>query len=195
MEAIALEIPKVFRQKVHQLQYFIVQDVQTLVEKENLYFYVPIMSKLICHVGIFTITIFQLYPINAQGKLTETSLKPWSMLTAEFLEPKSLFLTGEVIFMFETLCLLVSKFHDFFKLQRYLFFQISIHFAGQDQVELEVTLPGEGKDRVFRVAMKWVAQVSLYALEEALEGSYFSFKFFNNFKLFNIVTKCFNFFS
>ncbi|GAB6018873.1 argonaute 1 [Chamberlinius hualienensis] len=41
---------------------------------------------------------------------------------------------------------------------------------GRDRVELEVTLPGEGKDRVFRVAVKWVAQVSLYALEEALEG-------------------------
>jgi eukaryotic translation initiation factor 2C len=41
---------------------------------------------------------------------------------------------------------------------------------GKDRVELEVTLPGEGKDRVFRVSMKWVAQVSLYALEEALEG-------------------------
>ena len=38
------------------------------------------------------------------------------------------------------------------------------------QVELEVTLPGEGKDRVFKVSMKWVAQISLYALEEALEG-------------------------
>ena len=38
------------------------------------------------------------------------------------------------------------------------------------QVELEVTLPGEGRDRVFRVAIKFVAQVSLYALEEALEG-------------------------
>lgn len=35
---------------------------------------------------------------------------------------------------------------------------------------MEVTLPGEGKDRVFKVAMKWVAQISLYALEEALEG-------------------------
>lgn len=34
----------------------------------------------------------------------------------------------------------------------------------------QVTLPGEGKDRVFRVALKWVAQVSLFALEEALEG-------------------------
>ena len=33
-----------------------------------------------------------------------------------------------------------------------------------------MTLPGEGKDRVFKVSIKWVAQVSLYALEEALEG-------------------------
>lgn len=35
---------------------------------------------------------------------------------------------------------------------------------------LKVILPGEGKDRVFRVVIKWVAQVSLFALEEALEG-------------------------
>ncbi|XP_076639540.1 protein argonaute-1 [Colletes latitarsis] len=41
---------------------------------------------------------------------------------------------------------------------------------GSDKIELEVTLPGEGKDRVFRVVMKWLAQVSLFALEEALEG-------------------------
>ncbi|XP_021965366.1 protein argonaute-2 isoform X2 [Folsomia candida] len=41
---------------------------------------------------------------------------------------------------------------------------------GNDRVDLEVTLPGEGKDRVFRVQIKWVARVSLYALEEALEG-------------------------
>ncbi|XP_075213129.1 protein argonaute-1 isoform X8 [Lycorma delicatula] len=41
---------------------------------------------------------------------------------------------------------------------------------GNDRLELEVTLPGEGKDRVFRVAIKWLAQVSLFALEEALEG-------------------------
>jgi len=33
-----------------------------------------------------------------------------------------------------------------------------------------VTLPGEGKDRVFTIQVKWLAQVSLYALEEALEG-------------------------
>ena len=37
-------------------------------------------------------------------------------------------------------------------------------------MELEVTLPGEGKDRVFKVAIKWAAQISLYGLEEALEG-------------------------
>ena len=41
---------------------------------------------------------------------------------------------------------------------------------GTDPIELEMTLPGEGKDRVFRVTLKWMAQVSLYALEEALEG-------------------------
>ncbi|KAI8122477.1 Protein argonaute-2 [Lucilia cuprina] len=35
---------------------------------------------------------------------------------------------------------------------------------------LEVTLPGEGKDRIFRVTIKWMAQVSLFNLEEALEG-------------------------
>ena len=37
-------------------------------------------------------------------------------------------------------------------------------------MELELTLPGEGKDRVFKVAIKWLSQVSLIALEEALEG-------------------------
>jgi len=42
---------------------------------------------------------------------------------------------------------------------------------GRDKIELEVTLPGEGKDRLFRVAIKWVTQVNLNLLEEALEGS------------------------
>ncbi|XP_041360926.1 protein argonaute-2-like isoform X5 [Gigantopelta aegis] len=41
---------------------------------------------------------------------------------------------------------------------------------GRERVELEVTLPGEGRDRVFKVGIKWVAQVSLFSLEEALEG-------------------------
>ena len=33
-------------------------------------------------------------------------------------------------------------------------------FPGKDAVELEVTLDGEGKDRVFRVSIKWQAQVN-----------------------------------
>ena len=33
-----------------------------------------------------------------------------------------------------------------------------------------VTLPGEGKDREFKVVIKWQAQVSLFTLEEALQG-------------------------
>lgn len=33
-----------------------------------------------------------------------------------------------------------------------------------------MTLPGEGKDRIFKVTIKLLSQVSLYALEEALEG-------------------------
>lgn len=41
---------------------------------------------------------------------------------------------------------------------------------GKEKVDLEVTLPGEGKDRVFHVSLRWMAQVSLYQLEEALEG-------------------------
>ena len=32
-------------------------------------------------------------------------------------------------------------------------------YLGKDAVELEVTLDGEGKDRVFRVSIKWHAQV------------------------------------
>ncbi|XP_062567252.1 protein argonaute-2-like isoform X5 [Saccostrea cucullata] len=41
---------------------------------------------------------------------------------------------------------------------------------GRDKVELEVTLPGEGKDRVFNITMKWMQQISLFGLEEALQG-------------------------
>uniref|UniRef100_A0A4W5LKD9 Argonaute RISC catalytic component 2 n=1 Tax=Hucho hucho TaxID=62062 RepID=A0A4W5LKD9_9TELE len=36
--------------------------------------------------------------------------------------------------------------------------------------KLEVTIPGEGKDRSFKVAIKWVSCVSLQALQEALSG-------------------------
>ncbi|KAK7474888.1 hypothetical protein BaRGS_00033843, partial [Batillaria attramentaria] len=41
---------------------------------------------------------------------------------------------------------------------------------GTEKVELEVTLPGEGRDRVFKVAIRWVSQVNLFDLERALEG-------------------------
>lgn len=37
-------------------------------------------------------------------------------------------------------------------------------------MELEVTIPGEGKDRSFKVSIKWVSCVSLQALHEALSG-------------------------
>ena len=39
----------------------------------------------------------------------------------------------------------------------HLYFQLPI---GNEALELEVTLPGEGRDRVFRVNIKWVEQVS-----------------------------------
>ncbi|CAM9566714.1 protein argonaute-2-like isoform X2 [Petromyzon marinus] len=41
---------------------------------------------------------------------------------------------------------------------------------GWDRVELEVTLPGEGRDRKFSVSLRWVASVSLQMLSEALAG-------------------------
>ena len=41
---------------------------------------------------------------------------------------------------------------------------------GRDRVELEVTLPGEGKDRIFRVGIKYIGQVNLDLLDNALEG-------------------------
>lgn len=38
------------------------------------------------------------------------------------------------------------------------------------QVELEVTLPGDGRDRTFSVILKFAGFVSLALLEQALEG-------------------------
>lgn len=38
------------------------------------------------------------------------------------------------------------------------------------QVDLEVTLPGEGKDQTFKVSLQWVSVVSLQMLLEALSG-------------------------
>ncbi|XP_048468800.1 protein argonaute-1 isoform X2 [Rhincodon typus] len=39
---------------------------------------------------------------------------------------------------------------------------------GQDRVDFEVTIPGEGKDRIFKVSIKWLAVVSWRLLHEAL---------------------------
>lgn len=43
---------------------------------------------------------------------------------------------------------------------------LSVHL----QVDLEVTLPGEGKDQTFKVSLQWVSVVSLQMLLEALSG-------------------------
>lgn len=41
---------------------------------------------------------------------------------------------------------------------------------GRDRVDMEVTLPGEGKDQTFKVSIQWVSVVSLQLLLEALAG-------------------------
>ncbi|XP_036204968.1 protein argonaute-4 isoform X3 [Myotis myotis] len=41
---------------------------------------------------------------------------------------------------------------------------------GRDRVDMEVTLPGEGKDQTFKVSVQWVSVVSLQMLLEALAG-------------------------
>jgi eukaryotic translation initiation factor 2C len=41
---------------------------------------------------------------------------------------------------------------------------------GAEKCDVEVTLPGEGKDRLFKVTIRFEAKVSLYALEDALQG-------------------------
>lgn len=43
-------------------------------------------------------------------------------------------------------------------------------FCSVPQVDLEVTLPGEGKDQTFKVSLQWVSVVSLQMLLEALSG-------------------------
>ena len=42
---------------------------------------------------------------------------------------------------------------------------------GNETIELEVILPGEGRDRVFKVAIRHVSEVSLFSLEDALRGT------------------------
>ena len=73
---------------------------------------------------------------------------------------------------------MVNKFQNIFNSQnpafdgkRNLYTKDPLPF-GRDRIELEVTLPGpgEGRDRSFKVQIKWVAQVSLGGLQEALQG-------------------------
>ena len=42
--------------------------------------------------------------------------------------------------------------------------------VGVEKADIEVTLPGEGKDRLFKVTIRFEAKVSLFALEDALQG-------------------------
>ena len=73
---------------------------------------------------------------------------------------------------------MVNKFQNIFNTQhpafdgkRNLYTKDPLPF-GRDRIDLEVTLPGpgEGRDRCFKVQIKWMAQVSLVSLQEALQG-------------------------
>ena len=74
---------------------------------------------------------------------------------------------------------MVNKFQNIFNTQhpafdgkRNLYTKDPLPF-GRERIELEVTLPGpgEGRDRCFKVQIKWAAQVSLGNLQEALQGN------------------------
>lgn len=52
----------------------------------------------------------------------------------------------------------MSLFHLFFT-----FCSLSL-----SQVDFEVTIPGEGKDRIFKVSIRWLAKVSWRLLQETL---------------------------
>jgi eukaryotic translation initiation factor 2C len=45
-----------------------------------------------------------------------------------------------------------------------------LNSLGNEKVEVEVTLPGEGKDRQFKVSIRFEAKVSMKALEDSLQG-------------------------
>lgn len=60
--------------------------------------------------------------------------------------------------------------HDVWKVLNLYSNYLVCFFSFRLQVELEVTIPGEGKDRSFKVSIKWVSCVSLQALHEALSG-------------------------
>lgn len=54
-------------------------------------------------------------------------------------------------------------------LQVCLYFICYLPFAlSLSQVDFEVTIPGEGKDRIFKVSIRWLAKVSWRLLQETL---------------------------
>ncbi|XP_015750003.1 PREDICTED: protein argonaute-3-like [Acropora digitifera] len=74
---------------------------------------------------------------------------------------------------------MVSTYHKVFGEQRPVFdgrknlYSSRALPIGKKPVDFHVTLPmGNSKDKTFKVTVKWVAQVSLFALEQALEGKH-----------------------
>ncbi|XP_044171946.1 protein argonaute-2-like [Acropora millepora] len=74
---------------------------------------------------------------------------------------------------------MVSTYHKVFGEQRPVFdgrknlYSSRALPIGRKPVDFHVTLPMENsKDKTFKVTVKWVAQVSLFALEQALEGKH-----------------------
>lgn len=49
-----------------------------------------------------------------------------------------------------------------------LILKIVFLFPNYLQVDFEVTIPGEGKDRIFKVSIRWLAKVSWRLLQETL---------------------------
>lgn len=45
---------------------------------------------------------------------------------------------------------------------------VCIFFSFFFKVDFEVTIPGEGKDRIFKVSIRWLAKVSWRLLQETL---------------------------
>lgn len=58
----------------------------------------------------------------------------------------------------------------YFKINFFTKYLFLISVLQSLQVDLEVTLPGEGKDQTFKVSLQWVSVVSLQMLLEALSG-------------------------
>lgn len=77
----------------------------------------------------------------------------------------------DYILCFAFLSFLITPCHTFYNQSPFAELLFSSFFAlFCPQVDLEVTLPGEGKDQTFKVSLQWVSVVSLQMLLEALSG-------------------------